>query len=974
MEAVLEPAQSPTESNPSALVVHLPGGACVEFTDVKPATVAVALVRALGLQAPGARLGLRVFQCFRHARSMHNELKAGGRWVGLLTLAAIWATGCHGEKGFETAWTTKAVVGRIGDNRYYTPANQILTPAGIQVELPDLRPQALALSPDGQRLVTAGKTPELVVIEPATGKILQRVMLPSDSDKDPAPDAVSTHMLKPDNEGQVSFTGLVFSPDGTRIYLANVNGSIKVFGVENGTNVVGLFSISLPPANAPDRKPEIPAGIAVTPDGKRLYVCGNLSNRLLELDTSNGRLLRTWDVGVAPYDVVLAGNKAYVSNWGGRRPDATSLTGPAGRGTFVRVDPVRHIASEGSVSVIDLAAGGTAAGRQTEILTGLHASALALTPNGRWLVVANAGSDTLSVLDTRTDRIVETIGMRQNPADLFGAQPNALAFDPSGKKLFVCNGSQNAVAVIDFEPGQSKPRGLIPVGWFPGAIIVASRASRPSLYVANIKGIGSTKQYQPGEKVEYNSHQYFGTLSLLPVPGKRELARMTQIALGNMRYGLLQEARLPARPNQPARPVPERVGEPSVFKHVVYIIKENRTYDQVLGDIPQGNGDPSLCIFGEQITPNQHKLTRDFVLLDNTYCSGILSADGHQWSDTGITTDYMEKSFAGFPRSYPDGMEDDDVDALAYSPAGFIWDNVLAHGKSLRIYGEFAATEKRWADPNRKGEIKFPEHWKDFTNGGGDLRIWSRPMIESIRPYLCTNTVGWDMNISDVFRAREFIKELREYEKAGNLPNFIVICLPNDHTSGTKPGVPTPAAQVADNDLAFGQIVEALSKSPFWKETCIFAIEDDPQAGWDHVSGYRTTAYVVSPYTKRGAVISTQYNQTSLLRTMELMLGLPPMNQFDATATPMTDCFTATPDFTPFTALSNNVPLEQMNPDPKKISDPLLRRNAQASARLPLGKPDQCPEDQLNRILWSAMKGPSAPYPQWAVSLVDDDD
>ena len=908
---------------------------------------------------------------------MDTQTKAGGSWVGLFALAAILAAGCHGEKDVTTAGSTRAAVGRLGENRYYTPANQILTPAGVQVELPDLRPQALALSPDGKLLVTAGKTHELVVIEPVTGGILQRVNLPSDNDRDPAPDAVSTHILKPDDQGQLSYTGLLFSPDGARIYLANVNGSIKVFGVEHGTNVVGLFSISLPAANAPDRKSEIPAGIAFSPDGRRLYVCGNLSNRLIELDSSDGRLLRTWDVGVAPYDVMLTGGKAYVSNWGGRRPDAQSLTGPAGRGTVVRVDSVRHIASEGSVSVVDLRldANSKAADQApVEIRTGLHASALALAPSHQWLVVANAGSDTLSVIDTRTDHIVETIWTRQSPEDLFGAQPNALTFDPSGKRLFVCNGTQNAVAVIDFRPGKSKLRGLIPVGWFPGAITINRHGSHPALWVANIKGTGSTKKYKPGEKAKYNSHQYFGTLSLVPVPGKRELGRLTQIALGNMRYGRLQAAKLPPRPNQPARPVPERVGEPSVFQHVVYIIKENRTYDQVLGDIPQGNGDPSLCVFGERITPNQHKLTREFVLLDNTYCSGILSADGHQWSDTGIATDYMEKSFAGFPRSYPDGMEDDDVDALAYSPAGFIWDNVLAHRQTLRIYGEFAATEKRWTDPSRKGDIKFPDHWKEFTSGAGELRIWSRPTIESIRPHLCTNTVGWDMNIPDVFRAREFLKELRDYEKAGRLPNFIVICLPNDHTSGTKPGVPTPAAQVADNDLAFGQIVEALSRSPFWKETCIFAIEDDPQAGWDHVSGYRTTAYVISPYTKRGAVISTQYNQTSLLRTMELMLGLPPMNQLDATATPMIDCFMNQPDFTPFAALPNNVPLDEMNPDPKQLSDSLLRKNAYASARLPLEKADQCPEDRLNRILWYAMKGPSVPYPQWAVSLEEDDD
>ena len=904
----------------------------------------------------------------------------------LNAIAIVLASGVCLVGQAKDSFATRETVGQIGTNRWYTPANQILTPVGLQVQLPGMRPQALALSPNGKLLVTSGKTHDLVVIDPVTGKVLQNVPLPSDSDKDPAPGTGPDRILEPDKDAQVSYTGLIFSPDGSRIYLSNVGGSVKVFGVQADGKVVGLFSISLPESDAPQRKAEIPAGLAVSKDGKKLYVAANLSNKLLELEASNGAVLRTWNVGFAPYDVVIAGQKIYVSNWGGRRPEANSLTGPAGKGTLVRVDPVRHIASEGSVSVIELADGGAsvpasrnadgssgASPYQTrEILTGLHASAMALTPNGRYLIVANAGSDTLSVIDTRKDEIVETIWTRQNPADLFGAQPNALAFDKSGKKLFVCNGSQNAVAVIDFKPGKSTPRGLIPVGWFPGAIVHDS--ARKSLYVANIKGIGSTKRLKPGDKVEFNSHQYFGTLSLVTVPSSRQLKQFTPIALHNMRYGALSEARLPARPGQPPRPVPERVGEPSVFKHVVYIIKENRTYDQVFGDIAEGNGDPSLCIFGEKFTPNQHKLVRDFVLLDNTYCSGILSADGHQWADTGITTDYMEKSFAGFPRSYPDGMEDDDVDALAYSPAGFIWDNVLKHGKSLRIYGEFAATEKRWTDPTRKGDMKFTDHWKDFTSGAGDIRIWSRPTIESIRPYLCTNTVGWDMDIPDVFRAREFIKELREYEKSGSLPNFIVICLPNDHTSGTKAGKPSPGAQVADNDLAFGQIVEALSKSPFWKETCIFAIEDDPQAGWDHVSGYRTTAYVMSPYTKRGAVVNTQYNQTSLLRTMELMLGLPPMNQFDATATPMTDCFTEVADLRPFTAVASNVPLDELNPEPKKISDATMRKHAQVSARLPLDKIDACPEDVFNRILWAAMKGPDVPYPTWAVKLDGDDD
>jgi len=479
------------------------------------------------------------------------------------------------------------------------------------------------------------------------------------------------------------------------------------------------------------------------------------------------------------------------------------------------------------------------------------------------------------------------------------------------------------------------------------------------------------------EKIKYNSHQYFGSVSLVRVPNRKGLRRQTAIVLENYRRAALEAAKLPPRPDVPPRPVPERVGEPSLFKHVVYIIKENRTYDQVLGDMTEGNGDADLCVFGEKVTPNQHKISREFVLLDNTYCSGILSADGHQWTDTGFATDYMEKSFAGFPRSYPDGMEDSDVDALAYSPGGFIWDNALAHGKTLRDYGEFTISITGWKDAGRKPGPKFLDFYQDFMNQTGLIKISCRPAIASLGPYINTNTVGWNMDVPDVFRAAQFIKDLGEYERQGNLPNLIIVCLPNNHTSGTKAHSPTPAAQVADNDLAFGQIVEALSHSRFWKETCIFAIEDDPQAGWDHVSGYRTTAFVVSPYTRRRAVIDTNYNQTSLLRTIELILGLPPMNQMDATATPMFDCFTSEPDFSPYKSATNNIPLDQMNPEPKAISEPLKRHYAILSSQLPLEKVDQCPEDLLNRIIWHAQKGPHALYPAWAIThsrRTDDDD
>jgi len=859
-------------------------------------------------------------------------------------------------------------VGRDGGS-LITPANQLVTPAGTLIDLPGMRPQALALSPNGKILVTAGLTHELLAVNPADGQILQHVAFPPDRVKEHA--AISAEILAPAAGAQLSFTGLAFSPDGARIYLSNVNGDIKVFGVSKDQKVSPLFSIALPPANAPDRADEIPAGIAVSADGQKIYVAGNLSNRLLELDAATGKVLRTWNVGVAPFEVVLCRNKAYVSNWGGRRPEADSVVGPSGEGTRVRVD-ARSIASEGSVTVIDLA--DAASPNPREILTGLHTCALALSPNGNFLVAANAGNDSLSVIDTRNDEVAETVCARQNPGDLFGAQPDAVAFDRSGERLFIGNGTQNAVAVFQFQPGESKLLGLIPVGWFPAAI--AFDAKRGQICVANLKDITTQTQRAKQGATGYglNTKQYAGTLSLVSVPSKTQLAAFTQTALADLRYPLLAQAKLPPRPDRMPVPVPERVGEPSVFKHVIYIIKENRSYDQVLGDVTEGNGAADLCIFGERVTPNQHKLVREFALLDNTYCCGILSADGHNWVDSGIVTDYVEREFAGWPRSYPAGGDGEHgADALAYSPAGFIWDDALAHGQTVVNFGEFVTTQKHWKKPKgKKRKIGFAECWHDFTTGANEIEFTCKPDIEAVRPFTMMGFNGWDLAVPDVWRAAFFNRALKTYAEQDNLPALTIMRLPNDHTSGTKFGSPTPAAQAADNDLAFGQIVEAVSRSKFWKDTCIVAVEDDPQNGWDHVSGYRTTAYIISAYTKRHAVVSTQYNQTSLLRTMELMLGLPPMNQMDATATPLFNCFTNAPDFMAFTAVSNNVPLDEMNPEPKKITDAQLREDAYVSARLPLEKPDQCPEDVLNQILWRATMG-AKPYPQWAVTKVDDD-
>jgi YVTN family beta-propeller protein len=901
--------------------------------------------------------------------------------ISLCGLVGLGVTACSGpEPG--TPRAPELRVGRGADGRSETPVNQALTPHGITVDLPGLRPQALALSPDGAHVYVSGKTAELVVLDAVSGAIVQRVALPGEGVS--VSDPVSDHILEPDTKGQLSYTGLIAAPDGRRIYLSNVNGSIKVFDVDERGAVTAARSLALPDADAPRRKAEIPSGLALRSGTSELLVCGNLSNRLLVLDVESGALVGTHDVGVAPYDVVVLGERAFVSNWGGPRPDAESVVGPAGQGTTVRVD-ARGIASEGSLSIVDLATGVV-----REVSVGLHASALALSPDGRHVVVANSGSDTLTVIDTASGRFVETIWCKPKPSDLLGATPSALVFDPSGERLYVAHGTQNAVGVYEFDPdehtrdpvrGHARGRvrarshllGLVPVGWFPGAL--AYRATDGGLVVANIKGIGPGRERDAGLANEHNTHRHHGSVTLVPPVAAHELALLSAQVDTNMRRPAIEAALAPPRRGQRPVAIPERIGEPSLIEHVVYVIKENRTYDQVLGDMPEGDGDPTLCIYGEDITPNQHALAREFVLLDNTYCAGILSADGHNWSTSAFATDYLERSFAGWPRSYPDGMDEDDKDALAYSPAGFLWDNALRQGLTLRNYGEFCQPRVRWSDPTRSGAPDFTACFRAWRHHTGEVVFESEPVVPSLVPHSVNRYVGWNMSVPDQYRADVVLEDLARAEESGEFPRLTIICLPNDHTSGTAEGAPTPEACIADGDLALGRIVEGLSRSRFWPRMAILVIEDDPQAGWDHVSGYRTTAFVASPFARRGVTVSKQYNTTSILRTIEQILGLPPMNQFDASASPMFECFTDTPDLTPFVARPSNVPLDRMNPPEESHVDPVLREDALASAALDLSAMDLAPEDLLNRILWRAARGTGVPYPEWAITPgVDDDD
>ncbi|HED66366.1 MAG TPA: phosphoesterase [Planctomycetes bacterium] len=860
-------------------------------------------------------------------------------------------------------------VGRRPDGATLTPVNQFIEPYGATIELDGMRPQALALSADGSRIFVSGKSSELVVLDARDGAVLQRVGFPAAEQRSPA--RVSDHELDPDGDAQLSFTGLITSPDGRFVYVSNVNGSIKVFAVASDGSVSPSHSIPLPPANAPRRREEIPSGLALSEDGTRLFVCGNLSNRLLEIDTASGACVRAFDVGVAPFDVRIVAGRAFVTNWGGRRPREGERVGPAGLGTVVATDE-RGIANQGSVSIVDLDGNESTAVR--EVRVGRHACALAPTPDRRLVVVANAGDDTLSVLDASTGKVVRTISCRSHPADLLSATPNALAFDARGERLFVANGTENAIGVFEFdgdEPEETALVGLIPVGWFPGAL--AFDAPRGRVVVANIKGLGFGRPREGEKGPEFNTHQYHGSVNLVPIPGEEELARLSARVDLDLRRSRIEASLAPPRPDRAPVAIPERIGEPSRIRHVVYIIKENRTFDQVLGDLAGGDGDPSLCVFGEEVTPNTHAIAREFVLLDNTYCAGILSADGHNWSTSAYASDYLERSFAGWARSYPDGMTESDKDALAYSPAGFLWDHALAAGRSVRNFGEFCQSRVRWRDPTRTGEPDFLACWRTWRGRSDEVVFGCEPVVPSLDGVSVTSTVGWNMNVPDQLRADEFLADLARCEANGEYPELTIVCLPNNHTSGTAEGAPTPRACVADNDLALGRMLEGLSHSSFWDEMAVFVIEDDPQAGWDHVSGYRTCALVASPFARRGAVVSRRYNTTSVLRTIEAILGFGPMNLFDASADPMFECFTDEPDPTPFVARSNRVPLDEMNPSPAALGDREARDDALASAAIDWSGADRAPEDLLNRILWRAVRG-DEPYPEWAIHAAPDED
>jgi YVTN family beta-propeller protein len=707
-----------------------------------------------------------------------------------------------------------------------------------------------------------------------------------------------------------AWLGLAWSADGQRLYSSGGgDNSVFEYRFQDGTlKADRTFVLTRP------RRESYVAGITVSPDGDRLYAVHALGELLSAVSLRSGRVVRSVPLPAEGYAAVTSkdGKVLYVSLWGGAKVlvfDATTLE------------------------------------LRTEIPVGEHPNAMALAADESRLFVACANTNAVWVVDLAAGVAREQIGIALHPQSPPGSTPNALSLSADGKRLLVANADNNAVAVVDVStPGRSQVQGFIPVGWYPTAVHWDHDGS--SIHVLNGKGLTSQanpRGPQPGimtGEQQYSGAMLQGAFSIVPAPDRATLERHTETVYSVTPYA--DTTRLAPASAPAGSPIPARVGDASPIKHVFYVIRENRTYDQILGDLEKGNGDPTLCLFGEEVTPNAHALAREFVLLDNFYVDAEVSYDGHSYSTAAYATDFTEKMWpmnygrrGGQYLSEGGGAMRNPYGNVTAPSGGYIWDACNRAGVSVRSYGEFA------------GRGEDDEH----EVGEGVVRA----MVPGLEGKVHPSYAPYDLSIPDNKRVDVWLEEFREFETNGQLPRFSIIRLGNDHTSGTRSGYPTPRAMIAENDLALGRLVEAITASRYWKESAIFVLEDDAQNGPDHVDAHRSVALVVSPYVKRGSVDSTLYTTSGMLRTMELILGLPPMSQYDAAATPMYGAFQAEPVLTGYSHRQARVPLDEMNA-PEAWG-------AQASAAMNLEEADLAPELELNEILWKSVKGADSPMP-----------
>ena len=803
---------------------------------------------------------------------------------------------------------TVQLPGHRPDGSVLLPNQWSLRPVGRQIELGDF-PINIAVHPQGRFVAilhTGYSHHGIMVVNLTTGQVITNAPL------------------------EEAFYGIEFSRSGSRLFCSGASEElIHSFrftdGVLSDPHDIQLRGI---------KDVGIPAGLAVDRGAKQLYVANLYGQRVSEVDLETEKVI---DIPVTPagsdFETVTQAHGSVEAelNHNGVFPYACRLDN---RHQLLYVS----LWGDAAVAVIDLK-------RQQVIAywpTQEHPNEMLLTSSGKILFIANANRNTVTVLETRTGKALETLSASLYPDWPSGSTPNSLALTPDEKMLFVANADNNNLAVFDVsQPGHSHSLGFIPVGWYPTSVRVTPDGKH--LLVSNGKGLISKANPggpAPGRKTkaetlpQYIAQLLRGTLSVIDLPPRKEFEK--QLAADTIEAyrcsPLKPDATVSAtRPDE--SPIPSTVGAPSPIKYCFYIIKENRTYDQVLGDLPEGNGDTNLCLFPEEVSPNHHQLAREFVLLDNFYADAEVSADGHEWTMGAYATDFVEKTWPlqynhDKRKKYPYPAEG--IFPMATPAGGYLWDRAAEAGLSYRSYGEFVANGKTPDDP-------------------------SVARVETLRGHIDEKYRGFDLNYLDAKRANRFIEELKRFEDEGDMPGLQVIRLPGDHTQGATANKRTPSAYVADNDAALGRIIEAISQSKFWPQTAIFVVEDDAQNGADHVDAHRTLAFAVSPYTKRHVVDSTMYSTSSMLRTMELILGLKPMSQFDAAATPMFNAFQAAPDVHPYTALPARIDLEQKN---TKVS-----WGEKASRTMDFSKEDAVDDLLLNEVIWRAVRGDNSPMP-----------
>ena len=653
-------------------------------------------------------------------------------------------------------------------------------------------------------------------------------------------------------------------------------------------------------------------------DSRQLLYALNINRGELLAQNEVGEVVKTLSLQGRPYDIKRSPQNGllYISDWSEKQ--------------VLVVDP----------ELFQLAA---------RIPVGIHPNQMAFHPKDGRLFVACASSNGVWVIDPKRGVVTETIYTSLFPRSPEGSTPASLAVSPDGGRLYVANADNNCVAVIDLTaPNASQVLGFIPTGWYPTSVAVTPDSKRLLIGVGKGNQSRPNPIYKQEEIDKLNEMQqtirkllpypYIGTtmsgsVSIVDVPDLEKLAEYTEMVYRNCPYS---DKLLSSAPFDQPTILPTKVGDPCPIKYVIYVIKENRTYDQVFGDLaigdnPKGNGDPSLCMFPRKVTPNHHKIAEQFVLLDNTYCNGQVSRDGHPWSTMAYHTDYIARDWH-LTYSQRIGVDDDDEGDLSNAPSGYLWDACKRAGVSYRSYKEYG---------------------RRVSDGDGAVKMEGR--VPGLIGHVCPNFGNGKGRERDKDLVDVMLAEYNDFIKNGNMPRFILMSLGEDHTDGTTPGAFTPQACVASNDLAIGKLVDAVSHGPLWKETAIFMIEDDAQNGPDHVDAHRTVCLVASPYTKRNAVDSTQYSTVSLIRTMELILGLDPLSQYDAAATPMFRAFTTTPDLTPYTHEPAQIDLDAINGP--------LAYGAERSSQMDFTEYDQIDDFELNEILWKSVMGEDAPMP-----------